>query len=121
VSAVYQPSESLNLTLNWTHADFYRDTTDEKIYSYPISRAKLTYQFSHAFFLRAIAEYNGYRRQLVTDFLASYTYIPGTVIYLGYGALAKKQEWENGMYRPSDHFLDLQRGLFFKASYLWRL
>ena len=121
LSTVYQPGESLNLTLNWTHADFYRDATDEKIYSYPISRVKLTYQFSHAFFLRAIAEYNGYRRQLLTDFLASYTYIPGTVIYLGYGALAKRQDWENGMYRPSDHFLDMQRGLFFKASYLWRL
>lgn len=121
LSAVVQPGESLNLTLNWIHADFYRDATDEKVYSYPISRAKLTYQFSHAFFLRAIAEYNGYRRQLLTDFLASYTYIPGTVLYLGYGALAKRQEWENGMYRPSDHFLDMQRGLFFKASYLWRL
>ena len=120
LSAVYQPGESLNLTLNWIHADFYRDATEEKIYSYPISRARLTYQFSHAFFVRAIAEYNGYRRQLLTDFLASYTYIPGTVIYLGYGALAKRQEWENGMYRPADHFLDMQRGLFFKASYLWR-
>ncbi|HJW09530.1 MAG TPA: DUF5916 domain-containing protein [Holophagaceae bacterium] len=121
LAAVYQPSESLNLALNWTHADFYRESTDEKIYSYPISRCRITYQFNNAFFLRAIAEYNGYRRQLLTDFLASYTYIPGTVIYLGYGALAKRQLWENGMYRPSEHFTDMQRGLFFKASYLWRL
>jgi hypothetical protein len=121
LAAVYQPGESLNLTLNWTHADFYRESTGEKVYSYPISRCRITYQFTHAFFLRAITEYNGYRRQLLTDFLASYTYIPGTVIYLGYGALAKKQLWENGMYRPSEHFMDLQRGLFFKASYLWRL
>jgi len=121
LSAVYQPGESLNLTLNWTHADFFRETTNEKIYSYPIGRVRLTYQFSHAFFLRAITEYNAYHRQLLTDFLASYTYIPGTVIYLGYGALAKRQAWENGVYRPSDHFLEMQRGLFFKASYLWRL
>jgi len=121
LTAVYQPGESLNLTLNWTHADFYREGTDEKIYAYPISRVRLTYQFSQGFFLRAIAEYNGFRRQLLTDFLASYTYIPGTVVYLGYGSLAKKQLWENGLYRPSDHFLDMQRGLFFKASYLWRL
>lgn len=121
LAAVYQPSESLNLALNWTHADFYRESTDEKIYSYPISRCRITYQFNHAFFLRAIAEYNGYRRQLLTDFLASYTYIPGTVIYLGYGTLAKRQLWDNGLYRPSDHFMDMQRGLFFKASYLWRL
>jgi len=121
LAAVYQPGESLNLTLNWTHADFYRDATGEQIFSYPISRVRATYQFSQAFFLRAIVEYNGFRRQMLTDFLASYTYIPGTVIYLGYGSLAKKQDWENGMYRPSDHYLDMQRGLFFKASYLWRL
>jgi len=121
LSTVYQPGESLNLALNWTYADFYRDATAERIYAYPIGRARLTYQFTQSFFLRAIVEYNGFRRQLLTDLLASYTYIPGTVIYLGYGSLAKKQEWENGQYRPSDHYLDMQRGLFFKASYLWRL
>jgi hypothetical protein len=121
LAAVYQPGESLNLTVNWTHADFYRETTGERIFSYPISRVRATYQFSQAFFLRAIAEYNGFRRQLLTDFLASYTYIPGTVVYLGYGSLAKRQAWENGLYRPAEHLLDMQRGLFFKASYLWRL
>lgn len=120
-ATVYQPGESLNLALNWTYADFFRDATGERIYAYPISRARLTYQFTQAFFLRAIVEHNGFRRQILTDLLAAYTYIPGTVVYLGYGSLAKKQEWENGMYRPSDHYLDMQRGLFFKASYLWRL
>jgi hypothetical protein len=121
LAVIYQPGESLNLALNWTHADFYREATGEQIFAYPISRLRATYQFSQAFFLRAIFEYNGFHRQLLTDFLASYTYIPGTVIYLGYGSLSKKQLWENGQYRPSDHFLDMQRGLFFKASYLWRL
>jgi hypothetical protein len=120
LAAVYQPGESLSLALNWTYADFYRDATGEKVYAYPISRAKLTYQFSRAFFLRAIVEHNGYRRQLLTDLLASYTYIPGTVIYLGYGSLSRQEQWDNGAYRPADRFLDLQRGLFFKASYRWR-
>lgn len=120
LAAVYQPGESLSLALNWTYADFYREATGEKVYAYPISRARLTYQFSRAFFLRAIVERNGYRRQLLTDLLASYTYIPGTVIYLGYGSLSRQEQWDNGAYRPADRFLDLQRGLFFKASYLWR-
>jgi hypothetical protein len=121
LAVVYQPSDALNLALNWTRADFFREATGEQVYAYPISRAKLSYQFSQAFFLRAIVEYHGYRRQLLTDFLASYTYIPGTVVYLGYGTLSKKQVWENGLYRPAEHYLDMQRGLFFKASYLWRL
>jgi hypothetical protein len=116
-----QPTDSLNLTLTWTYADFYRDSTGEKIYEYPIYRSRFTYQLNQYFFVRAIVEYNEFRRQLLTDFLASYTYIPGTVVYLGYGSLYKRQEWDSGIYRPSDHFLEMQRGLFFKASYLWRL
>ncbi|MBI4911198.1 MAG: carbohydrate binding family 9 domain-containing protein [Acidobacteria bacterium] len=120
LGVVVQPGESFNLALNWTFADFYRMSTGEKIYSYPISRAKLTYQFSHAFFLRAIVEQNRYRRQLLTDLLASYTYIPGTVLYLGYGSLARQEQWDGGQVRPADPFLEVQRGLFFKASYLWR-
>jgi hypothetical protein len=117
----FQPTDSLNLTLNWTHAVFYRDATGEKSYDYPIYRSRLTYQPNQSFFVRAIVEYNEYRRQVLTDFLASYTYIPGTVVYLGYGSLYKRQAWENGLYRPSNNFLEMQRGLFFKASYLWRM
>jgi len=118
---VLQPTESLNLTLNWAHADFARDSDNQKIYDYSIYRSRLTFQLNQAFFLRAIFEYNAYRRQLLTDFLASYTYTPGTVVYLGYGSLYKKQIWEEGVYRPANAFLEMQRGLFFKASYLWRL
>ena len=120
LGAVLQPSDALNLTLTWAYADFYREDTGAKVYSYPIGRTRLTYQFTHAFFLRAIAEYHGYRRQLLTDFLASYVPSPGTVLYLGYGTLAKRQAWEAGQYRPADGFLEMQRGLFCKASYLWR-
>lgn len=121
LSSVYQPTEYLNLTLGWTHADLFRDSTGEKVYDYHIYRSKLTYQLNSYFFLRGIVEYNAFRHQMVTDFLASYTYIPGTVVYLGYGSLYKKQVWEEGVYRPSDRFLEMQRGLFFKASYLWRM
>lgn len=66
-------------------------------------------------------EYNSFRKRLMTDFLASFTYIPGTVIHIGYGSLYEKIRWEEGDYRPSDNFLETQRGFFFKASYLWRL
>ncbi|HJW08346.1 MAG TPA: hypothetical protein VJ483_01860, partial [Holophagaceae bacterium] len=80
-----------------------------------------TYQVNAYIYFRNILEYNAFRRQLLTDFLAAYTYIPGTVVYLGYGSLYKRQEWDQGVYRDSNHFLEMQRGIFFKASYLWRL
>ena len=58
---------------------------------------------------------------MLTDFLASFTYIPGTVIQLGYGSLYDKVAWVDGEFRESDRFLEMKRGLFFKASYLWRI
>ena len=72
-------------------------------------------------FFRAIVEYNAYHQQILTDFLASFLYIPGTVIQLGYGSLFNRVRWDDGAYVNADSFLETQRGLFFKASYLWRL
>ena len=56
----------------------------------------------------------------MTDFLASFTYIPETVAHLGYGSLYEKIQWIKEECRPADNYLDSQRGFFFKASYLWR-
>ena len=72
-------------------------------------------------FFRGVVEYNSFRRELLTDLLASFTYIPGTVIQLGYGSIYDKVDWVDGEYRESNRFLEMKRGLFFKASYLWRL
>ena len=123
VAAVYQPSENINFSLTWTYADLYRESTRERIYDYSITRGRLTYQVNQYLFFRAIAEYNSYRGELLSDFLASFTYIPGTVVHVGYGSLYKKLAWEEetGLYRESNRFLEAQRGFFFKASYLWRL
>ena len=43
------------------------------------------------------------------------------VIQLGYGSIYDKVEWVEREYREADRFLEMKRGLFFKASYLWRL
>lgn len=122
LQVILQPVASINLTLSRTHADLVRDDSGEKLFNYPITRARLSWQPDEHFFLRAIAQYNGYRQQLLLDYLAAYTYQPGTVVYLGYGTLSEKTEWDapTGQYRRADHLLEMQRGLFFKASYLWR-
>jgi hypothetical protein len=120
LTATLQPTENPAWTLAWNHADFFRSGSGEKVYDYHLYRSRLVYQVDRYLFFRAILEYNAYRKQLLTDLLASYTYIPGTVLYLGYGSLYRKQAWEDGAYRPSSRFLEMQRGLFFKASYLWR-
>jgi hypothetical protein len=70
--------------------------------------------------LRGIAEYNGYRKSLTDDFLLSFTYIPGTVMYLGYGSLFEQTAWNQTAYIASNSYLETYRGIFFKMSYLWR-
>ena len=117
----YLPSDKLHLDLSLIYSDFYRDFDSAKEYGYTIIRSKNTYQANKYLFFRAIVEYNSFHKRLMTDFLASFTYIPGTVIHIGYGSLYEKIKWEDGEYRDADRFLETKRGFFFKASYLWRL
>ena len=118
---IFQPSEKINLSVNLTYTDFFRDSDSLKIYDYTILRTRLTYQMNKYLTFRGIMEYNDYNKTLYTDFLVSFLYIPGTVIHLGYGSLYEKTQWMDGEYRESDRFLEMERGLFFKVSYLWRL
>jgi hypothetical protein len=117
----FLPSEKLHLDFEFTYSDFFRASDSTKEYDYTIVRGVNTYQVNKFLFFRAILEQNSFRKRLVTDFLASFTYIPGTVIHIGYGSSYEKIQWRDGEYVPSDRFLETKRGFFFKASYLWRL
>jgi hypothetical protein len=120
-STTYLPSEKLHFSLALAFSDFFRSSDGLKEYDYTILRSQNTYQVNKYLFFRAIIEYNSFYKQLMTDLLASFTYIPGTVVHLGYGSLYEKLAWREEQYEPSDRFLETKRGLFFKVSYLWRL
>lgn len=119
---VYQPWNQFEARLSLTHVSFQRSSDDQKIFEYPIGRARLTYQMNRYLFLRAIAEYNKLRRTLLTDYLVSFTYIPGTVLHAGYGSLYQRSAWQGSAadYVDADSFSEFRRGFFFKMSYLWR-
>jgi len=117
----FLPFDRFEWEARFNYADLYAKADGLKIYEYIILRNKLTYQLNKYLFFRGVLEYNDYRKKLLSDLLVSFTYIPGTVIQLGYGSLYEKYRWEETGYRPDDRFLEMQRGLFFKASYLWRL
>jgi len=55
-----------------------------------------------------------------TNFLVSFTYIPGTVVHLGYGSVFDNTRWDTVEYVHDEAFLQTRRGFFFKASYLFR-
>jgi hypothetical protein len=120
IYAEYQPLEKLSFGLSYTYIDFYRKSDRQKIYDYGIIRSRNTFQINKYLFLRAIFEYNTFYRRLTTDGLISFTYIPGTVVHVGYGSAYEKLEWDGTGYIESRRFLETQRGFFFKVSYLWR-
>ncbi len=119
--AEIQPFDKLTMTVSYNYSDFYKKENGEKIYEYSIYRNKTILQLNKYLFFRGIFEYNSYWKKLSVDALASFTYIPGTVVYFGYGSIYKKLKWENNDYFESNNFLQMQKGFFFKISYLYRI
>ena len=118
---ILQPSDKIRSEFSFVYVDFLRDSDSQKVYDVPIGRVKFTYQMNKYLFLRTIIEYNDFHKEMLTDVLASFTYIPGTVIHVGYGALYDKIRWDEDAYLPAQRFHEMKRGFFFKTSYMWRL
>lgn len=119
-SILFQPSDKIKTELLVSYSDFNRKTDNVKEYDFTIIRSKNTFQLNRYLFFRLIVEYNTYHKSLTGDFLTSFTYIPGTVIHLGYGSLFEQVKWDGENYIPGKRLLETRRGIFFKASYLWR-
>ncbi len=122
-SANFQPHLKTNFDLEYIQDTFYRELSgqSEKIYVVDIVNLLATYQFNKYFFIRGALRYNDFDKILLTDFLASFTLIPGTVMHLGYGALYKQREWQTDHWAPGPHLKEMKNSLFFKVSYLWRM
>ena len=119
---LFQPFDKLSASLGLSYYDIFRSGDGEKVYDYTIWRGHTTFQVNRHLFFRAILEYNNYWKKINADLLASFTYIPGTVIYAGYGSAYEKIKWshEDREYFPGSDYLQTKRSFFFKASYLWR-
>ena len=104
-------------------ARFKRLSTGERIYSVNILNLKTTYQFDKHFLVRLLEQYDSSSHRLLTDLLGSYEFVPGTVLHAGYGSLYEKRAEELRILGPNEaggNYLTVNRGLFFKASYLHR-
>ena len=122
IGITVEPSLKLKIGLNYVYSDFKHKLTKERIYSTNIYNFHTTYQFNKYFFVRGILRYDDLQEKLLTDLLASFTLIPGTVVHFGYGSLYLKNQWQNNMWVPGQgDLLKMRQGLFFKASYLWRI
>ena len=118
-----QPNQHLSESLNLDIVRFDRQSTGARVYDVRIINSKTTYQFDKHFLVRYQAQYDSSERRFLSDFLASYEFVPGTVCHLGYGSLHERRVDANGRLVPveeGERYLAINRGLFFKASYLKR-
>ncbi|HLP58141.1 MAG TPA: DUF5916 domain-containing protein [Candidatus Deferrimicrobium sp.] len=115
-----QPNQNLYQNFSFVHSDLSH--AGAEIYNENIFYSNTTYQFNKYFFLRAIVQYDSYWKVLLTDFLASFTLIPGTVLHVGYGGLNENRGWQDGqwLYRQGD-MINTKRSFFVKVGYLWRI
>ena len=117
-----QPNQHLNQEISVNMVRFDRKSTGERVYSVDIVNAKTTYQFDKHFLVRFLAQYDSSAQRVLTDLLGSYEFVPGTVVHAGYGSLYEKGGGLSGTLPGDDRakYLAVNRGLFFKASYLRR-
>jgi hypothetical protein len=118
-----QPNQKLSQSIDFRNVKFDRQSTGEQIYNVKIVNSRTTYQFNKHFLARLLAQYDSSARRVLTDFLASYELIAGTVFHAGYGSLFERRVGEGNAFVPVDQgqkYLSINRGLFFKASYVHR-
>jgi uncharacterized protein DUF5916/cellulose/xylan binding protein with CBM9 domain len=107
-----QPNLHINEDVNYNGVAFDRASNGERVFTVHIVNLRSTYQFDRHFLVRAIEQFDSSKHRLLTDLLAAYEFVPGTVVQAGYGSLFEKRDFAN--------YATVSRGLFFKVSYLHR-
>jgi hypothetical protein len=116
-----QPNQNLTQTIDFRNVYFERDSTREQVYDVKILNTRTTYQFNKHFLIRFLAQYDSSAKRVLTDLLASYELVPGTVFHVGYGSLYEKdREFPGAPPQLNNNYLMVNRGLFLKASYVHR-
>lgn len=116
-----QPNQHFSQNLEYERVRFDRASTGERVFTVNIVNLRATYQFNRHVLVRLIEQYDSSRHRLLTDLLASYEFVPGTVLHAGYGSLYEKRDFVGGQLLPNrGDYMTVNRGLFFKASYLQR-
>ncbi|NIM15782.1 MAG: hypothetical protein GTO45_27590 [Candidatus Aminicenantes bacterium] len=120
--SILQPGLNLYIELEFLHNALRRKADKQKVYTVDIYNLLAIYQFNRYFFIRGAVRYDSFQKKLLTDLLASFTLIPGTVLHLGYGSLYESREWQNNQWIPGQgDLINVRNGLFFKISYLWQI
>lgn len=122
----FQPNQHLSESVEGNVSRFDRLSTGERIYAVDVVNSRTTYQFDKHLLVRLLAQYDSSEHLVLTNLLASYELVPGTVFHAGYGSLYERGAPETAPHdamapvRLEERYRVTSRGLFFKASYLHR-
>lgn len=122
----FQPNQHLSESIQGNMQRFNRADTGARVYAVDVINSRTTYQFDKHFLARALIQYDSDSRRVLTDFLASYEFVPGTVVHAGYGSLYERGVFDgspndaSAPVRLEERYRATNRGFFFKASYLHR-
>ena len=121
LSMTVQPGASFSQNVSWDRYQLDQPGGGGRVFRVDVLNLRTTYQFDRRFALRAIVRYDSDAKRVLTDFLASFEPVPGTVAYAGYGSLLEQRGWDGSGWLPGQgDYLTTRRGLFFKASYAKR-
>jgi hypothetical protein len=112
-----QPNQNLSQSIDFDNVRFENAATAEEVYDVNIVNSRTTYQFNRNFLVRFLAQYDSSARRVLTDALASYELVAGTVFHAGYGSLYERRIGEGNAFVPVDQglkYLSVNRGLFSK-------
>ncbi len=117
-----QPSSRFNQSASWNRVVFDRADDGSHVYTVDVLNTRTTFQINRELALRLIVQYDSSRKQVLTDFLASWELLPGTVAYAGYGSLIEQRGWNGTDWTDAQpmSYRTSNRGFFFKASYIHR-
>lgn len=121
-----QPLDSLSFYLSYEYTDFKKRDTNERVYDYHIVFTKSTFQPSKYLSFRVLVQYDSYIDTIMSDLLASYEFVPGTVFHIGYGSLHENLSWDprdrKWLDNPANrHFYNTAKSFFVKCSYRLQL
>lgn len=121
VQATWQPNQHFSQNIEYNTARFNRASTGERVFAVHIVNSKSVYQFDKHFLVRLLEQFDSSNHTLLSDLLASYEFVPGTVFHAGYGSVYEQRDFEGGRFVPdAGNYLAVSRGLFIKASFLHR-
>ncbi|MFN2532264.1 MAG: DUF5916 domain-containing protein [Pyrinomonadaceae bacterium] len=120
INAGYQPTDALNLSLNYTLNRLVRNDTHLLAFKENIYSLHSTYQFTRFIFARARIDYETLGSNAKGQFLIGWTPNPGTAFYVGYNDDLTWNGYSPFTSRLEPGFRRNGRTFFVKLSYLFR-